>query len=132
MLLQINSYLVPKEKRTEHARLIRRFRHVLARLGLSSFECFEQTGPDWSGEVAGRFVQMLRFRDRAHYREVRAVEETDPAAQTLVRAFCELINYSYQQQQGLATTVYFRDGPSAHEPARTVDPEPSPENARSN
>ena len=33
MLLQTNSYIVPKDKRSEHSRLIRRFRQTLGRLG---------------------------------------------------------------------------------------------------
>ena len=33
MLLQTNSYIVPKDKRAEHARLLRRFRAALAKNG---------------------------------------------------------------------------------------------------
>ena len=33
MLLQTNSYVVPKDKRLEHAKLMRRFRQTLVRLG---------------------------------------------------------------------------------------------------
>lgn len=108
MLLQTNSYIVPKDKRTEHARLIKRFRQVMARLGCDDFECFEQAGPEWSGEVGGRFVQIMRFRDREHQLAIRAAEQSDEGAQALVREFCELINFSYQHAQGLATTAYYR------------------------
>ena len=67
MLLQTNSYVVPKERRAEHARLLRRFRHTLARLGCHHFETYEQVGANWStGETTGRFVQIMRFQDRKH------------------------------------------------------------------
>lgn len=108
MLLQTNSYIVPKDKRTEHARLIKRFRSVMTRLGCESFDCYEQAGPDWSGEVGGRFVQIMKFRNREHQLAIRAAEQADAGAQDLVREFCELINFSYQHQQGLATTAYYR------------------------
>ena len=102
MLLQTNSYIVPKEKRTEHARLLARFRHTLAKLGCDQFECYEQTGTNWSqGESSNRFVQIMRFRDRKHQQQVQAAERTDPTAQGLIKEFCELINFPYQQQQGL-------------------------------
>ena len=57
MLLQTNSYIVPKDKRTEHARLIARFRQTLARLGADHFEACEQVGANWSPtEATGRFT----------------------------------------------------------------------------
>ena len=58
MLLQTNSYIVPKDKRAEHARLLRRFRASLAKLGCDSFEVYEQVGSNWTtGEPTGRYVQ---------------------------------------------------------------------------
>src|SRR3954447_359388 len=108
MLLQTNSYIVPKEKRTEHARLLARFRHTLAKLGCDQFECYEQTGTNWSqGESSNRFVQIMRFRDRKHQQQVQAAERTDPTAQALIKEFCELINFPYQQQQGLFAVGFY-------------------------
>jgi len=108
MLLQTNSYIVPKEKRTEHARLLQRFRHTLARLGCDQFECYEQTGQNWStSETTGRFVQIMRFRDRKHQVAVQQAERTDPTAQSLIKEFCELINFPYQQQQGLFAVGFY-------------------------
>jgi hypothetical protein len=108
MLLQTNSYIVPKEKRTEHARLLQRFRHTLARLGCDQFECYEQTGQNWStGETTGRFVQIMRFRDRKHQVAVQQAERTDPTAQSLIKEFSELINFPYQQQQGLFAVGFY-------------------------
>src|SRR5215207_6794910 len=101
MLLQTNSYVVPKEKRTEHARLVRRFRQTLARLGCEQFDVFEQVGANWGGETTGRFVQMMRFRDRKQQLAVQSAERADPSAQAMIAEFCELINFPYQQQQGL-------------------------------
>ncbi|QOV90866.1 hypothetical protein [Humisphaera borealis] len=109
MLLQTNSYIVPKERRAEHVRLLRRFRQVLMRLGCDLFEVYEQMGPNWtSGDGSGRFVQIMRFRDRKHQREVHASEQSDPAAQQLIAEFCDLVNLPYQQQQGLLAIGYYQ------------------------
>jgi hypothetical protein len=109
MLLQTNSYVVPKEKRAEHARLVRKFRQTLARLGCDQFDVFEQVGPNWGGgETTGRFVQMMRFRDRKHQVAVQTAEKQDPAAQALIQEFCDLINFGYQQQQGLFAVGYYQ------------------------
>lgn len=108
MLLQTNSYIVPREKRSEHARLLRKFRQTLARLGCDHFEVYEQVGSNWSsGETTGRFVQIMRFRDRRHQQAVQAAERSDPVAQALIQEFCELINFPYQQQQGLFAVGFY-------------------------
>ncbi len=109
MLLQTNSYIVPKEKRAEHARLVRRFRQTLNRLGCEHFEVYEQVGANWgSGESTGRYVHIMRFRDRKHQLAVQAAERTDPGAQALIAEFCELINFPYQQQQGLFAVGFYQ------------------------
>jgi hypothetical protein len=109
MLLQTNSYIVPKEKRAEHARLVRRFKQTLARLGCEHLEVYEQVGANWgSGETTGRFVQIMRFRDRKHQLAVQAAERNDAAAQALINEFCELINFPYQQQQGLFAVGFYQ------------------------
>src|SRR5688572_30105801 len=108
MLLQTNSYIVPKDKRAEHQRLVRRFRQTLARLGCDHFEVYEQVGANWSsGETTGRFVHIMRFRDRKHQLAVQAAERNDSAAQALINEFCELINFPYQQQQGLFAVGFY-------------------------
>jgi hypothetical protein len=107
MLLQTNSYIVPKDKRTEHARLVARFKQVLARIGCDHFEAYEQVGSNWSPEATGRFVQIMRFRDRKQQQAVQAAERSDPAAQALIKEFCELINFPYQQQQGLFAVGFY-------------------------
>jgi hypothetical protein len=108
MLLQTNSYVVPREKRVEHARLLRRFRQTLLRLGCDHFEVYEQTGANWSsGDNSGRFVQIMRFRDRKQQLSVQNAERADPAAQALLKEFCELINLPYQQQQGLFAVGFY-------------------------
>ncbi len=108
MLLQTNSYIVPKEKRAEHARLLRRFRSALAKLGCENFEVYEQVAANWAGSDAnGRYVQIMRFRDKHHQMEVQQAERNDPLAQSLIREFCELINFPYQQQQGLFAVGYY-------------------------
>jgi len=108
MLLQTNSYIVPKEKRAEHARLLARFRTCLARLGCDHFEAYEQVGANWAGnETTGRFVQIMRFRDRKQQQQVQGAERSDPQAQQLIKEFCELINFPYQQQQGLFAVGFY-------------------------
>jgi hypothetical protein len=108
MLLQTNSYIVPRDKRMEHARLLRKFRQTLIRLGCDHFEVFEQVGQNWnSQDTTGRFVQLMKFRDRRHQLEVQAAERSDPTAQALIREFCELVNFPYQQQEGLFAVGYY-------------------------
>lgn len=106
MLLQTNSYVVPREKRAEHARLMLRFRQCFRRLG-AVFEVYEQAGPNFTTEGGGRFVQIMRFRDRHHQAEVHEKEQKDVAAQQLISDFCQLLNISYQQQHGLFTATYY-------------------------
>src|SRR5687767_15739478 len=99
MLLQTNSYIVPKDKRAEHARLLRRFRAALAKLGCDSFEVYEQVGSNWNtAEPTGRYVQIMRFRDRRHQVAVQAAERTDPGAQAIIAGFCEGVNFPYPRR----------------------------------
>src|ERR1700689_574718 len=108
MLLQTNSYIVPKDKRAEHARQIRRFRQTLLRLGCDHFEVYEQVGSNWSNsESTGRYVQILRFVDRKHQLAVQAAERNDATAQAGIAEFCDLINFPYQQQQGLFAVGFY-------------------------
>src|SRR5688572_20626482 len=108
MLLQTNSYVVPKEKRSDHARLLRKFRQTLLRIGCEHFEVYEQVGANWTnGETTGRFVQIMRFRDRKHQLAVQGAERSDPIAQQLIQEFCQLINFPYQQQQGLFAVGFY-------------------------
>jgi hypothetical protein len=132
MLLQTNSYIVPKDKRAQHARLVQRFRQTLTRLGCDHFEAYEQVGANWSpADTTGRFVQLMRFRDRKQQLAVQAAERNDPTAQVLIKEFCELINFPYQQQQGLFAVGFYhsllqspleRSTPAA-EPADETAPE---------
>lgn len=117
MLLQTNSYIVPKEKRAAHANLMKRFRQVLTKVGCDHFEVYEQVGANWTGiDSSGRFVQLMKFRDRKHCQAVQLAERQDPAAQAIVREFCDLINFAYQEQQGLFAHGYYQ---SVIEPIRT-------------
>jgi hypothetical protein len=135
MLLQTNSYVVPKDKRPEHARMVRKFRQTLARLGCDQFDVFEQVGANWAGgETTGRFVQMMRFRDRKHQLAVQNAEKQDAAAQQLIAEFCELINFPYQQQQGLFAVGFYQSvlpvapaRAAAVEPDAAADVEPIPD-----
>jgi hypothetical protein len=135
MLLQTNSYIVPKDRRAEHGRLMRRFRQVLAKLGCDMFEVYEQVGQNWQGgEDNRRCVQIIRFRDRKHQATVQNAERNDPAAQALIAEFCDLVNFPYQQQQGYFATGFYnsvlpiaptrvRGGAEAGEDAADAEPE---------
>lgn len=131
MLLLTYSYVVPKDKRTEHARLLHRMRQVMARLGLDHFEAYEQVGKHWSGgDGGGRVVQILRFRDKTHFSAIQAAEKNDPGAQQLIAEFCELVNLPYQQQTGMFADGYYSSliaTASARPPSLTAaGQEPSP------
>lgn len=142
MLLQTNSYVVPREKQAEHARLMRRFRQTMARIGCDCFDVFEQVGPGWSPlKTGGRFIQMIRFRDRKHHQQVQAAERGDAAAQQLIKEFCDLIDFPYQQEQGLFASGFYTgvlapavvaateetDASDAAAPELSAEPEPTPE-----
>lgn len=129
MLLQTNSYVVPKEKRSEHARLVRRFKQCLSRLGCEDYEVYEQVGNNWtSDQTGGRFVQIMRFRDRRHQLAVQAAEKNDAAAQAIIAEFCDMVNFPYQQQQGLFAVGFYTSLLAAtqkalpHEPATPAPP----------
>jgi hypothetical protein len=108
MLLQTTSYIVPRDKRVEHARLLRRFRQTLLRLGCEHFEVFEQVGPQWNAnQSTGRFVQITQFTDRKHYLAHQTAEKNDPEAQKIIAEFCEMINLPYQQEHGLLAVGYY-------------------------
>jgi hypothetical protein len=129
MLLQTNSYIVPKEKRSEHARLMRRFKQVLGKLGCDMFEIYEQVGANWNGgDTSGRYVQIMRFRDRKHQVAVQNAERSDPAAQALIAEFCELVNFQYQQQQGFFAVGFYNSVlPSATTRVQAAEPEEADE-----
>ena len=48
----------------------------------------------------------MRFRDRKHQLQVQQAERK-PAAQQVIAEFCRLINFPYQQQQGLFAVGYY-------------------------
>lgn len=107
MLLQTNSYMVPRDKRAEHARMMRRFRQTLTRLGCDQFDAYEELGPNWNANGSGRYVQIMRFRDRRHHQAVQAAERTDPSAQQLIQEFCELVDFSSQQEAGQYSVRFY-------------------------
>lgn len=107
MLLQTNSYLVPPEKRDDHAGLMKRFAQTLHRLGCERFEIVEQMGPEWTPGEVGRCVQLMQFRDRQHRQQVQQAEQSDPDAQAVIAEFVALLDIPYQQDQGYFATGYY-------------------------
>ena len=118
MLLQTNSYVVPKDKRQEHERLIRRIRQALGRIGCDHFEVYEQVGGNWAPiKGGGRFIQVMRFRDRQHHHEIQELEKNDPSIQQLISDFMQLIDLPSQQEEGLFAMGHYASmsGGAAHE-----------------
>ena len=50
----------------------------------------------------------MRFRDRRHQLAVQSAERADPGAQAVIAEFCNLINFPYQQQQGLFAVGFYQ------------------------
>jgi hypothetical protein len=108
MLMQTNSYIVPLEKQEEHAQLVKKIRQIMGRLGCDMFDVYEQTGSSWSSaEATGRFVQIMRFRDRRHQLAVQTAERDDKPAQDAIKKFCDLVNLPQQQQQGSFSVGFY-------------------------
>ena len=108
MLLQINSYIVQSDQRAEHARLMRQFRACFRRLG-SEIDVYEQdanvpSGTPRNRKASARFVQIMKFRDRAHHASHSQAEREDQKSQELIAAFCKLIDLTYQRDQGTFTS----------------------------
>ena len=108
MLLQTNSYVVPRDKREEHERLIRRIRQALSRIGCDCFEVYEQVGANWAPIKGGaRFIQIMRFRDRQHHQDIQDAEKSDQGLQDLINEFMALIDLPQQQSEGLFAMGYY-------------------------
>lgn len=124
MLLQTNSYIVPRDKHEEHMRLMRRFKQILQRLGCDQFDIYEQTGPNWAPGESGRCVQLMRFRDRKHQQQVQNAERSDPQAQAIIAELSELLNMPAQQQQGFFAAGFYQS--VLHEPEAAEKPPVTP------
>lgn len=142
MLMQTNAYNVPADRRDRHERLMRKFADAFRRIG-ASFEVYEQVGSTFNpaDESTGRFVQVMRFRDRHHLHLVRQFEESDPTAQAMIAEFCELVDIASQQQRGAFLPGYYfglvgrpdTDLPEASPPSLMPDDAPpSPDNSTDN
>jgi hypothetical protein len=64
----------------------------------------------------------MRFRDRKHQLAVQAAERNDATAQALIKEFCELINFPYQQQQGLFAVGFYHSLLPSFAPRATAEP----------
>lgn len=109
MLLQTNAYSLPRDKKDQHARLVKRFEDCFRRLG-ASFEVYQQVDAgfkDQADQNSLRFVQLMKFKDEKHLASVRAAEVSDAACTQLIKDFCELIDYSGQVQSGLFLPGYY-------------------------
>lgn len=115
MLVQTNTYIVPASRRQHHARLMRRFREALLRMGCDQFEILEESGEHWSaGPDDVRCVQIMRFRDKQHHQAVQAAERTDTESQALIKEFASLIDLPAQAARNQFVVHYYT---TAAEPA---------------
>jgi hypothetical protein len=75
----------------------------------------------------------MRFRDRRHQQAVQAAERVDPGAQALIAEFCALINFPYQQQQGLFAVGFYTSvlpvAPPKSPPAEAPPSDPTEDDA---
>lgn len=101
MLLQTNAYVVPKDKQDQHARLVRKLKEAMRRIG-GNIEVYEQVGPNFSlrEEATGRFVQVMRFKDKRQLQQVQQAERADPTCQRLISELCDLIDLPRQMEVG--------------------------------
>lgn len=101
MLLQTNAYVVTQDKRDQHTRLVRKLQDAMRRIG-GSLEVYEQVGPNFSlsQEATGRFVQVMRFKDKRHLQQIQNAERADTTCQALIAELCELIDLPRQQEVG--------------------------------
>ena len=102
MLLQTNSYIVPADRRADHARLIRKFRQALSRIGCDQFEVYEQVGPNWSpGAMREICPESCAFATASINKPCRRLKETIQDRSKSSPNFATLINFPYQQQARL-------------------------------
>ncbi len=116
MLLQTNSYLVPRDRLRAHDLLMSRFRQCFERMGLpsSDFDVFRQAGEGFTSDRTTpgvRCVQMMRFRDRDHFNTVRQTEEGDAEAKRLVDELCRLVDLPAQQRTGHFGGAFYTAAP---------------------
>jgi hypothetical protein len=131
MLLQTNSYLVPRDRIRAHDDLMRRFRSCFSRLGLETqqFEVLRETGPEFSTPrtSAVRHVQVVRFRDKDQYDLIHDAEAADPEAQELVAEFARLVELEAQQRRGHFVGTYYVQSDLSAKPQPTLPAhEPTP------
>jgi hypothetical protein len=73
----------------------------------------------------------MRFRDRKHQLAVQAAERNDATAQALIKEFCELINFPYQQQQGLFAVGFYHSLLPSFTPRAAAEPSAEDEGGES-
>lgn len=115
MLVQTNTYIVPASRRPLHARLMRRFRESLVRLGFDQFEVLEQADTNWAAAVGDvRCVQIMRFKDKQQHESLQTAERTDKVAQSLIKELSELVDLPGQTARGQFAVSYYTVHSDAH------------------
>lgn len=81
---------------------------AMRRIG-ANVEVYEQVGPAFSPaeEATGRYVQVIRFRDRRHLVAVQAAEKSDPVLQSIIAEFVVLVDLAGQQAAGTYLPGYY-------------------------
>ncbi len=125
MLLQTNSYLVPRDRMAAHDELMRRFAACFARLGVAegAFELFRQTSAEYRPDTAAaaqRVTQILRFDDRKQQEAVHEAEAHDAEAAALVGELRKLVDLDEQAARGHFTSSYYASVPLARDEPEQV------------
>ena len=126
MLLQTNSYLVPRDRLAAHDELMARFRRCFERLGVRAgqFEVYRQTSDDFAEDrsiPAVRCVQMMRFATTDEHEQVRNREFDDPEAQSLIIELSRLVDLPAQQRSGHFGGGFYSDRLDDAEPEAAAE-----------
>ncbi|MEM7808642.1 MAG: hypothetical protein AAF561_11060 [Planctomycetota bacterium] len=112
MLLQTNSYLVPRHRLREHDDLMRQFVACFRRLGVAdgAFEVFQSLDHEYrqhDNQPHQRITQILRFRDHDQQQAVHRAEASDPEAAELVEKLRRLVDLDEQAARKQFTSNYY-------------------------
>lgn len=111
MIVLTHAYLVAPDRLDDHGRLFRRLREAAARLG-EELELLQELSPDLAPPDSTslkpvRFVQIARFKDRAHLQQLQAAERGDATLQALLSELIALLDLPSQRQRGTYVSGYY-------------------------
>ncbi len=84
MYVVIYRYKVPSNMRKRYLELMRKTADLYAKHGCLGYEVLEDA------QHKGDWLEINRFRNKAHYQKVHAAVDEDPQIETLWREFCSI------------------------------------------